>query len=245
MLWTAIITLSVLMTAQPEYDGALWRVYPGNQRYFYKNADAAIAMKIPTSQQEAKSEMKIQTPQQEAKAEGNTTPLPVVKAPVKKVPVKPDTIKSPSFESSFLRGLKQQIAKQQEAKTVVSTPSPVRQKAIVTPSPVELKKDIVIEYKMNRSRLTANQKQEIAAHLDTCRQADQIRIDSYADMTGSAQYNKLLTDKRAKEVEKALVTLGIEPNKITTRGLGQTNILPKGKNSRRTEIWLKGGESKK
>jgi outer membrane protein OmpA-like peptidoglycan-associated protein len=220
MIWATISTislLSVLITAQPECDSTLWRVYPDNQRYFHQYADVT-AINIPK-------------PQLPEIPRGNTSPPIVVKTP------KPEPVKS-TLESSFTQGLKQFVNQQQqkEAKIVITNPTPplpVRQEVVQA-----FRKEIVIEYSTNIFHLTASQKKKITSHLERYRQAAKIRIDSYADMVGSAQYNKLLTDQRAKEVEGVLITLGIDQNKISARGLGQTNILPSGQNSRRTEIWL-------
>jgi len=82
-MWlTTIITLSVLVTTQPEYDGSLWRVYPGDQRYFHKNADAAVAMTIAK-------------PLPQEKPKENAASTPVTAEPAKKSPAaKPGPAKS-------------------------------------------------------------------------------------------------------------------------------------------------------
>jgi outer membrane protein OmpA-like peptidoglycan-associated protein len=232
MWWTTIVIFSVLVTTQPEYDGTLWRVYPGNQRYFHKNADAVVAMTIGK-------------PLPQEKPKENAASAPVAVEPAKKSPVaKPNPAKA-ALESSFVQKLKKLVSNKQlnqEAKKIGATNT-------LTPASVTLpakpKKEIVIQYNTNIFRLTADQKKEIASLLDEFKRADQIHIDGYADMTGSARYNLILTQKRAKEVKKALIALGIDQKRITARGLGQTNILPRGQNSRRTEIRLKNGHAKK
>jgi type I restriction enzyme, R subunit len=111
MWWTTIVMFSVLVTTQPEYDGTLWRVYPGNQRYFHKNADAVVAMTISKP-----------LPQERPKE--NAVSSPVAVEPAKKPPVaKPGPAKS-SLESSFVQELKKLVSNKQldqEAKKTGAT----------------------------------------------------------------------------------------------------------------------------
>jgi outer membrane protein OmpA-like peptidoglycan-associated protein len=229
MWWTTIVIFSVLVTTQPEYDGTLWRVYPGNQRYFHKNADAVVAMTIAK-------------PLPQEKPKDNAVSSPVTIQLAKKSPAaKPGPAKA-ALESSFVQKLKKLVSNKQLNQEVKKTSASATLPATLPAMP---KKEIVIQYNTNIFRLTADQKKEIASSRDEFKRADQIHIDGYADMTGSARYNLILTQKRAKEVKKALIALGIDQKRITARGLGQTNILPRGQNSRRTEIRLKNGHAKK
>jgi len=50
-----------------------------------------------------------------------------------------------------------------------------------------------------------------------------IRIEGHTDDVGSAKYNIDLSSKRAQEIKDYLVGKGIEPSRITTKGLGYSN----------------------
>ncbi|MBC8553648.1 MAG: OmpA family protein [Candidatus Brocadiales bacterium] len=69
-----------------------------------------------------------------------------------------------------------------------------------------------------------------------------IRIEGHTDDVGSAKYNIDLSGKRAKAIKDYLVVKGIEPSRITTKGLGYSqpiadNDTPKGRAlNRRAEI---------
>ncbi len=63
-----------------------------------------------------------------------------------------------------------------------------------------------------------------------------IRIEGHTDDVGSAKYNIDLSGKRAKAIKDYLVGKGIEPSRITTKGLGylqpiadNDNDIPKGR----------------
>jgi OOP family OmpA-OmpF porin len=69
-----------------------------------------------------------------------------------------------------------------------------------------------------------------------------IRIEGHTDDVGSAKYNIGLSGKRAQAIKDYLVGKGIEPSRITTKGLGYSqpiadNDTPKGRSlNRRAEI---------
>lgn len=49
-----------------------------------------------------------------------------------------------------------------------------------------------------------------------------VEIDGHTDNTGSAAYNMALSEKRAEAIRDFLVTRGIDPNRLTTKGFGFT-----------------------
>ncbi|MBJ9978403.1 OmpA family protein [Pseudomonas sp. S75] len=47
-----------------------------------------------------------------------------------------------------------------------------------------------------------------------------VRIDGHADASGKATYNQQLSERRAQSVAKVLVSVGMPPGNLQTRGLG-------------------------
>ena len=70
----------------------------------------------------------------------------------------------------------------------------------------------------------------------------QVKIIGHADSTGSEQLNQTLSESRARSVESILESSGVDPNRITSKGLGSTmpiatNDTPEGRSAnRRVEI---------
>ena len=48
-----------------------------------------------------------------------------------------------------------------------------------------------------------------------------IRIEGHTDSTGDANTNLDISERRAKEVLEALVSLGVDPARVTTAGMGE------------------------
>lgn len=69
-------------------------------------------------------------------------------------------------------------------------------------------------------------------------------VEGHTDHTGKANYNVMLSDARSNAVAQALIDAGIAPERIQTRGLGETqpvasNSTPDGRQrNRRVEIIL-------
>ena len=67
-------------------------------------------------------------------------------------------------------------------------------------------------------------------------------VDGHTDNTGVATHNLLLSEQRAASVKTQLVSMGIDPSRLTTKGFGDTkpvsdNTSPEGKaNNRRVEF---------
>lgn len=53
----------------------------------------------------------------------------------------------------------------------------------------------------------------------------EIELVGHTDVEGSPEFNQDLSEKRAKEVAKYFIKYGINPNRITTRGRGETDLL--------------------
>jgi outer membrane protein OmpA-like peptidoglycan-associated protein len=71
-----------------------------------------------------------------------------------------------------------------------------------------------------------------------------IRIDGFTDSTGTADYNQVLSERRANAVSQYLSSQGVNPNRIVTRGFGQrqpvaNNATAEGRSqNRRVEITI-------
>ena len=71
-----------------------------------------------------------------------------------------------------------------------------------------------------------------------------VRVEGYADSTGSADYNLALSDRRANAVRQSLMDMGVSSDRITSRGYGKespvaNNSTPAGRQlNRRVEIVL-------
>ena len=69
-------------------------------------------------------------------------------------------------------------------------------------------------------------------------------IEGFTDSTGGDEYNQKLSERRAESVKQALVDMGVEADRISTRGYGKqypvaTNATPAGRQlNRRVEIVL-------
>jgi len=72
----------------------------------------------------------------------------------------------------------------------------------------------------------------------------QIYVYGYTDHIGTKEYNQLLSERRAKSVREYLVSNGLDPNIISTKGYGESDPLVPGNTpqaraiNRRVEIGL-------
>ena len=73
----------------------------------------------------------------------------------------------------------------------------------------------------------------------------QIAITGYSDDRGAADYNKALSERRAKSVAAYLISKGLDANKVSSRGMGEANPIASNataagrRDNRRVEIDLK------
>ncbi len=61
---------------------------------------------------------------------------------------------------------------------------------------------------------------ELATYLQTYSDRP-IRIEGFTDSTGSDEYNQALSERRAESVQAALVSNGVDPDRIVTQGYGE------------------------
>ena len=74
-----------------------------------------------------------------------------------------------------------------------------------------------------------------------------VQINGHTDNVGEANYNKILSRKRAKSVERYLISYGIEPGRLSAKGFGEEKPLVSNDDeiggreiNRRTEIEIIG-----
>ncbi|HUH19118.1 OmpA family protein [Albibacterium sp.] len=101
-------------------------------------------------------------------------------------------------------------------------------------------------FPINSSYLTDEAKTALLEFVEVVKDhpAANIQVDGHTDATGTAEYNKWLSDKRATSVKVFLVSAGISESRIATQGYGlekpvDTNSTPEGRQkNRRVEITI-------
>jgi outer membrane protein OmpA-like peptidoglycan-associated protein len=96
--------------------------------------------------------------------------------------------------------------------------------AAAAPAPA---RTFLVFFDWNRADLTARARQIIAeaAQARTRQAVTRIEVTGHTDTSGSAQYNMGLSVRRANAVAAELVRLGVPRGEITTRGVGETQLL--------------------
>lgn len=103
------------------------------------------------------------------------------------------------------------------------------------PPPPPKPSTYVVFFDFDRSELTPEALQVVAAAAETAKSEGMVRvvITGHTDTVGSASYNQRLSERRAVAVKTALVTDGIPANDIATIGKGFNDpLVPTGPNVR-------------
>lgn len=106
-------------------------------------------------------------------------------------------------------------------------------------------------FDVNRATLRSGAEQNVRRIADILRQypSNQISVEGHTDATGSDAYNQRLSEDRAASVRAALVSGGVEPGRVTSRGFGKaqpvaTNATAEGRQrNRRVEVVVLGAGS--
>ena len=81
-----------------------------------------------------------------------------------------------------------------------------------------------VQFQSSSSRLTSDSLpalQELADSLKTNPDLN-LTIEGHTDNTGTPEYNEKLSDERAMQVKKALISMGIAEDRISVQGYGDT-----------------------
>jgi outer membrane protein OmpA-like peptidoglycan-associated protein len=93
-------------------------------------------------------------------------------------------------------------------------------------APILMPTDLLFEYDSASLRPEATQALEKLGTLLTRNPAARFRIEGHTDSFGAEDYNLALSLRRAEAVKQWLTgARGIDPGRITTRGLGKARLL--------------------
>jgi outer membrane protein OmpA-like peptidoglycan-associated protein len=101
-------------------------------------------------------------------------------------------------------------------------------------------------FNVDQANLTAGGMQILQKLADVMREHPDrnVMVEGFTDSTGSEQHNLMLSQRRAESVRSALMNMGIEGTRISTRGYGEAYPVASNGNSadrqlnRRVEIVL-------
>ncbi len=63
-----------------------------------------------------------------------------------------------------------------------------------------------------------------------------VTVKAYTDATGNADYNRKLSERRAKAIGDYLIAHGVPASRVNTIGMGPTNAFSDNAHDRRAEI---------
>lgn len=68
---------------------------------------------------------------------------------------------------------------------------------------------------------------EVVAHTKDFREVEQVNITAYADPIGNDKYNQRLSERRANSVRNYLVKKGLPSDRVSAKGMGETDQFAK------------------
>jgi outer membrane protein OmpA-like peptidoglycan-associated protein len=86
-----------------------------------------------------------------------------------------------------------------------------------------------IYFDLDKSNIRPEAALDLAKILDVMSQYPKMKIDirSHTDSRGSSKYNDALSERRAKSTKDWLIQKGINPNRLSSKGYGETQLLNK------------------
>ena len=105
-------------------------------------------------------------------------------------------------------------------------PSPVAPAPVASPAPAAARSYLVF-FDWDKATLTERARAIVkeAADNSTRVQYTRLEVNGYTDTSGTPQYNRGLSERRARTVAAELVRDGVPQNAISIQGLGDTNLL--------------------
>jgi len=109
----------------------------------------------------------------------------------------------------------------------VTPPAPPPAPAAAPAPAVQPARSYLVFFDWDKATLTARARQIIkeAADASTHVQVTRIDVNGHTDTSGTPQYNKALSIRRARAVKAELIRDGVPANVITTQGFGDTDLL--------------------
>lgn len=85
----------------------------------------------------------------------------------------------------------------------------------------------VLYFYFDTNKLTADSRKRAEKFYDEVIKyyAKKVYVTGYTDTSGSKSYNMALSARRAEAVKKDLIDIGVKPDIITTRAMGENNLL--------------------
>jgi outer membrane protein OmpA-like peptidoglycan-associated protein len=119
------------------------------------------------------------------------------------------------------------IKLRQDSKTdVLMQKRPVKGDVEVAAKEIKIKKQILFETDSARINPASTALvEEIADVMNRNPQIKRIEIQGHTDNTGSKEHNKTLSEQRAKAVRDAIVSLGVQADRLTAVGYGQEKTI--------------------
>lgn len=158
------------------------------------------------------------------------TPAPVVAAPTPEPLAPPAPAPTPA-----------PVAAAPTPAPAAPAPSPVAVAPAPTPAPqvVERRTRLdPIHFDFDKSDIKPEYQPVLESHADWLRRNPRVRlqIEGHCDERGSVQYNLALGERRAESARRYLVTLGIDPSRLSTISYGEERPVDPAHNE---EAWAK------
>ena len=126
----------------------------------------------------------------------------------------------------------QDLSVEDLAKALTPAPNPVATRSMrnLTVAPAKTV-DLVINFEFNSARIQASSDQQLI-RLATAMKMEQLQalrfqVEGHTDAKGSAEYNRVLSEKRAQAVTEFLTKSGITSERLIPIGKGFTELLNK------------------
>jgi peptidoglycan-associated lipoprotein len=87
-----------------------------------------------------------------------------------------------------------------------------------------------VNFEYDQARLTSEARRELAENADWIKAHPNVtlQVEGHCDSRGSVEYNLALGERRAKSVKNYLVSLGVDPNRLTIISYGKEKPLALG-----------------